>query len=61
MQKINFHYDFKKDAWAWVLIAKDKDLRGLSWKEQVAFISDKLLKQIVKKTENQERCSFTSI
>lgn len=50
MPKINFHYNFKKDAWGWILIAKDKkDTWGLDWKNQVDFIPDDLLRQIIKK------------
>lgn len=53
MPKVNFKYDIKKDAWSWVLIAKDKNLWGLSWREQVAHISDELLEKI-------EKTSFSS-
>lgn len=49
MSKVTFHYNFKKDAWSWVLIAKDKELWGVNWKDQVTFIPDKLLKQVIKK------------
>jgi len=49
MSKVTFYYDFKKDAWSWVLIAKDKDCWGLDWRSQVAFIPDDLLKKIIKK------------
>jgi len=49
MNKVTFYYNFKKDAWSWVLIAKDKNCWGLDWKNQVAFIHDDLLKQIIKK------------
>ena len=46
MSKVKFHYDFKKDAWSWVLIAKDKNLWGLNWRAQVAHIPNELLKKI---------------
>lgn len=46
MPKINFNYNLKKDAWSWVLIAKSKNLWGLNWRDQVAQISDELLKKI---------------
>lgn len=49
MSKVTFYYDFKKDAWSWVLIAKDKDCWGLDWRSQVAFIPGDLLKKIIKK------------
>jgi len=49
MAKVTFHYDYKKDAWSWVLIAKDKkNLWGLNWKQQVSFIPESLLKQILR-------------
>ena len=48
MSKVTFYYNFKKDAWSWVLIAKDKDCWGLDWKNQIAFIPDDLLKKIIK-------------
>lgn len=50
MPKITFHYDFKRDAWSWVLIAKDKECWGLDWRNQVAFISNELLEKIIKKS-----------
>jgi len=46
MSKVKFHYDLKKDAWSWVLIAKDKNLWGLDWRDQVAHIPDELLEKI---------------
>lgn len=46
MSKVNFYYDIKKDAWSWVLIAKDKNLWGLNWRSQIAHISDELLEKI---------------
>lgn len=46
MIKLNFDYNLKKDAWSWVLIAKDKDMWGLSWRDQIAQIPDELLKKI---------------
>lgn len=49
MPKVTFHYNFKKDAWSWVLIVKDRKLWGINWKDQVAFIPSKLLKQVIKK------------
>ena len=49
MPKVNFYYNFKKDAWSWVSIAQDRELWGLSWKRQVDFIPDNLLSKIVKR------------
>lgn len=48
MIKLNFDYNLKKDAWSWVLIAKDKDMWGLSWRDQIAQIPDELLEKIEK-------------
>lgn len=48
MAKVNFKYNLKKDAWSWVLIAKDKNLWGLNWREQIAHIPDDLLRVIEK-------------
>jgi len=53
MNKVNFKYDLEKDAWSWVLIAKDKNLWGFSWRDQIAHISDELLEKI-------EKASFSS-
>lgn len=46
MIKVTFAYDLKKDAWSWVLIAKDKNLWGLNWRQQIAQIPDDLLEKI---------------
>lgn len=46
MNKVNFGYNLEKDAWSWVLIAQDKNLWGLNWREQVAHIPNDLLKRI---------------
>jgi len=48
MAKVNFDYNLKKDAWSWVLIAKDKDMWGLNWRNQIAQIPDELLEKIEK-------------
>jgi len=49
MPKVSFKYDYKKDAWAWVLIAKDnKDRWGMDWKRKVNFIPQHLLDKILK-------------
>lgn len=48
MIKVNFDYNLQKDAWSWVLIAKDKDMWGLNWRDQIAQIPDKLLAKIKK-------------
>ncbi|HBO16775.1 MAG: hypothetical protein UR69_C0001G0260 [Candidatus Moranbacteria bacterium GW2011_GWE2_35_2-] len=48
MIKLNFDYNIKKDAWSWVLIAKDKNMWGLSWRDQIAQIPDELLEKIEK-------------
>lgn len=53
MIKIKFDYNLKKDAWSWVLIAKNKDMWGLNWRDQIAQISNELLKKI-------EKVSFSS-
>jgi len=50
MGKVNFYYNLKKDAWSWVLIAKDKNLWGLNWRDQIAHIPNELLEKI--KVEN---------
>lgn len=48
MTKVLFDYNIKNDAWSWVLIAKDKDLWGLDWRDQVAHIPEELLVKIKK-------------
>jgi hypothetical protein len=48
MTKINFDYNLKKDAWSWVLIAKDRNMWGLNWRQQIAQIPDELLVRIEK-------------
>lgn len=48
MSKVKFDYDIEKDAWSWVLIAKDKNVWGLSWRDQIPHISDDLLAKIEK-------------
>lgn len=48
MTKLNFDYNLKRDAWSWVLIAKDKNNWGLNWREQIAQIPDDLLTKIEK-------------
>lgn len=50
MPKVNFNYNINKDAWSWVLIAKDKDedFWGLNWKSEVAHIPKDLLSKILK-------------
>ena len=59
MNRVTFHYNFKKDAWSWVLIAKDKkNTWGLDWKRQVAFIPDNLLRQIIKKSRSRKSAKF---
>ena len=54
MPKVIFNYNFKKDAWSWVLIAKNQECWGLDWKAQIDFIPDNLLEKILKK--KQENC-----
>jgi len=50
MPKVKFYYDYKKDAWSWVFIVKDKcSFWGLDKKQQMIFIPDDLLKQIKRK------------
>src|SRR3989339_698715 len=48
MVKIKFDYNINKDAWSWVVIAKDKDLWGLNWKNEIAHIPAELLTKILK-------------
>lgn len=48
MIKVNFDYNLKKDAWSWVLIAKNRDMWGLNWRNQIAQIPDELLEKIEK-------------
>ena len=48
MPQIKFKYDIGKDAWSWVLIAKDKNLWGLDWKDEVGHIPKNLLSQVLK-------------
>lgn len=48
MAKIKFDYNLQKDAWSWVLIAKDRNMWGLNWRDQIAHISDELLEKIEK-------------
>ena len=48
MPKVEFNYNLHKDAWSWVLIAKDKNLWGLNWKNQIPHISEDLLAKILK-------------
>jgi len=55
MPKIKFAYDLKKDTWSWVLIAKDKDVWGLNWRNQIAHISDELLEKIEKADFSQAK------
>ena len=56
MPKVSFNYNFKKDAWSWVLIAKDQKCWGIRWKDQVDFIPDNLLEKILKK--NRKNAEF---
>jgi len=54
MPKVKFHYDFKKDAWSWILIVKSQQrLEELkkNWKRQVEFIPQELLESIIKKNQ----------
>jgi len=49
MPRVNFKYDFKKDAWSWVyIIGKKKDTYGYSWEKQVGFAPKHLLEKILK-------------
>lgn len=47
MSKVKFAYNIKRDAWSWVVIAKDKNLWGLDWKNEIAHIPDELLSKIL--------------
>lgn len=53
MVKVKFGYNVSKDAWSWVVIAKDKDLWGLEWKNEIAFIPKELLSKILKSSFSQ--------
>lgn len=54
MAIVDFKYDFKKDAWSWVYIAKRKDdMWGMDKKKQIDFIPLPLLKQIIKKDKKE--------
>lgn len=48
MPKVKFNYNINKDAWSWVLIAKDKNLWGLDWENEIAHIPKELLAKILK-------------
>lgn len=48
MSQIKFKYNIGKDAWSWVLIAKDKNLWGLDWNDEVGHIPKNLLSQVLK-------------
>jgi len=48
MLKVKFNYNTNKDAWSWVVIAKDKNLWGLDWRSQIAHIPKELLSKILK-------------
>lgn len=48
MSKVKFNYNINKDAWSWALIAKDKNMWGLNWRDQIAHIPDELLEKIEK-------------
>jgi len=52
MPKVKFCYNFKKDTWSWVLIAKSqrrlKELKK-NWRKEIEFIPKKLLNLIIKK------------
>ena len=53
MAKVKFYYDFKKDAWSWVVIVKARkkiEQLKMNWKKQVVFIPPKLLNLIKKKS-----------
>jgi len=48
MPKVNFKYDYKKDAWSWVLIAKGKqDKWGMTPQQRIGFIPQDLLGKIL--------------
>ncbi|MBU1130947.1 hypothetical protein KJ840_02335 [Patescibacteria group bacterium] len=48
MAKIKFDYNVHKDAWSWVVIAKDKNIWGLDWENEIAHIPTDLLSKILK-------------
>lgn len=48
MPKVSFKYNYKKDAWSWVLIAKGKqDKWGMDPKQRIDFIPQDLLGKIL--------------
>ena len=51
--KVTFSYDQHKDAWSWVLIAKDRCCWGMDWEPQVAHIPSDLLVEIQKNSETK--------
>jgi len=53
MTKVKFDYDIKKDAWWWASLARDKDLWGMSWKNEVAPIPDQLIKDMNKVSKQE--------
>lgn len=48
MPRVKFNYNINKDAWSWVVIAKDKNLWGLNWKNEIVHIPKELLSKILK-------------
>ena len=50
MTRVNFGYNLKKDTWSWVVIAKSRDLWGLDYKKETAYIPKDLLKEIKRST-----------
>lgn len=48
MSRVKFNYDINKDAWSWVVIAKDKNLWGLNWENEIAHIPKELLPGILR-------------
>jgi hypothetical protein len=46
--QVKFSYSLPKDAWSWVLIAKDQDVWGLDWRDQVAHMPAELLLKLEK-------------
>ena len=52
MANVTFDYNRKKDAWAWVYIAKDRDESwGINWQNENQHVPDLLMKKILESDE----------
>jgi hypothetical protein len=51
MPKVNFKYDYKKDAWSWVFITQDQRNKwGYAWEKRVVSIPKDIQDKILKKS-----------